>query len=168
MELLSLIKQAAVEACEQTKPSSIMLGTVTNTEPLSVKISQKLELSATQLILSRNVTDYDVEMTVEHFTEDYKRIIDTSHNHGETNFNEQSEHTHIGADGAETEPTALNTAHSHDTAGDKYDLTHSHEYKGRKVFRVHNALKTGEKVILIRENGGQRFYIIDRIYTNEV
>lgn len=41
--------------------------------------------------------------------------------------------------------------------------SHTHEYKGRKKFLIHNGLKTGEKVILIRFEKGQRYLVIDRV-----
>lgn len=41
--------------------------------------------------------------------------------------------------------------------------SHIHEIVGVKNFQIHNALKAGEKVILIRQQGGQKFIIIDRI-----
>lgn len=39
---------------------------------------------------------------------------------------------------------------------------HRHKYQGRKKWRVHNALKTGEKVILLRCDGGQKYIVLDR------
>ena len=49
--------------------------------------------------------------------------------------------------------------------GGGYDAfsSHSHAITGRKPIRVHNALKSGEKVILIRMAGGQKYLIIDRV-----
>ena len=40
--------------------------------------------------------------------------------------------------------------------------THRHKYQGRKKWRVHNALKMGEKVILLRCDGGQKYIVLDR------
>lgn len=162
MELVNLLKQASLEAQEQSKPTVILTGNVISMKPLKIQVSQKLILGAPQLILSRNVTDFEIEMTVEHLTEEYKNIIDTTHNHGTASFDEQTSHKHVDGAGLETEAAEIKTVHSHNDAGGIYDLSHSHEYKGKKTFKVHNALKTGEKVILIRENGGQRFYVIDR------
>ena len=54
----------------------------------------------------------------------------------------------------------------HDTytgGGTSDPTTHKHAYKGQKTFTVHNELVVGDKVILIREQGGQRFIVIDRI-----
>lgn len=42
--------------------------------------------------------------------------------------------------------------------------SHSHGYKGRKTYRVHNELVMGDKVILLRESGGQRYIALDRYY----
>ena len=39
---------------------------------------------------------------------------------------------------------------------------HKHRYQGRKKWRVHNALKVGEKVILLRCDGGQKYIVLDR------
>ncbi|MEA4972384.1 MAG: DUF2577 domain-containing protein [Candidatus Metalachnospira sp.] len=39
--------------------------------------------------------------------------------------------------------------------------THCHAYKGRKKFIMHNKLKVGDKVILLRVQGGQKFIVLD-------
>lgn len=39
---------------------------------------------------------------------------------------------------------------------------HRHKYQGRKKWRVHNALEVGEKVILLRCDGGQKYVVLDR------
>lgn len=39
---------------------------------------------------------------------------------------------------------------------------HSHPYTGRKAFRVHLSLRPGEKVILLRCDGGQKYIVLDR------
>lgn len=49
-------------------------------------------------------------------------------------------------------------------SGDAQYASHSHGYKGRKTYRVHNELVVGDKVILLRESGGQRYIAIDRYY----
>lgn len=41
-------------------------------------------------------------------------------------------------------------------------VEHSHPYKGRKSFQVHLSLKTGEKVIMLRCDGGQKYIVLDR------
>ena len=47
-------------------------------------------------------------------------------------------------------------------SGDDAFASHRHRYQGRKKWRVHNALKVGEKVILLRCDGGQKYVVLDR------
>jgi len=35
-------------------------------------------------------------------------------------------------------------------------------FKGRKKFIIHNNLSVGEKVVLLRMQGGQKFIVLDR------
>lgn len=65
-----------------------------------------------------------------------------------------------------TEDETEHTHNIHDTytgGGTSDPTTHKHAYKGQKTFTVHNELVVGDKVILIREQGGQRFIVIDRL-----
>ena len=54
------------------------------------------------------------------------------------------------------------TSHSHPGTS-SIPIDHKHEYKGRKKILVHYGLKKGEKLALIRIQGGQMYYIIDRL-----
>lgn len=79
-DLLYLIKKAAIEAVNASKPTSIVYGKVISTSPLQVNVEQKMTLTAAQLVLTKNVTDHKVEMTVNHVTEN------RSGGSGETSF----------------------------------------------------------------------------------
>lgn len=128
---VEMVKRAALSVVEASNPVNILFGTVISSTPLKINVEQKLTLGEKRLILSRNVTDYSVAMTVDHTTENH------SHTH-------TIEDTYTGSGSASME-------------------THNHEYKGTKTFRVHNALKSGEKVILIRVQGGQKYLVFDRL-----
>ena len=137
--LIDTIKKAALDAIDAHKPVFILYGTVTRENPLEINVEQKMTLRASQLILTRNVTDYTIEMTVNHWTEN-----ETDHTH---NYFDQD--TGMGALGSQhrnSQPTI-----------------HRHAYIGRKSFRVHNGLRLGESVILIRVQGGQKFVVIDKV-----
>lgn len=41
--------------------------------------------------------------------------------------------------------------------------SHNHAYKGKKQFTIHNGLVVGEKVLLLRMQGGQKFVVWDRL-----
>jgi len=123
-DLIKLIKRIAVEAVEASKPTNIVFGQVTSASPLKITIEQKITLSSQQLILTRNVTDHEIEMTLDHET-DYK-----SGGSGDSSF-----------------------------------ASHNHAVTGKKTMTIHNALKKGEKVALLRTQGGQQYVVIDRVVT---
>lgn len=43
---------------------------------------------------------------------------------------------------------------------------HFHNIIGKKNFLIHNALEVGDQVILLRQQEGQKFVVIDRIGGN--
>ena len=61
-DLVKLIKKAAVEAVKASSPANMIFGKVISEVPLKIKVDQKLILTSAQLVLSRNVTDYEIEM----------------------------------------------------------------------------------------------------------
>lgn len=67
-DMLELIKLAAMGAVNASKPVSLVFGEVTGVSPLEISVEQRLVLNAEQLVLTSNVRDYELEMTVSHFT----------------------------------------------------------------------------------------------------
>ena len=59
-----------MEAVEAGKPVNILFGTVISASPLKIQVDQKSIYTSKMLILTRNVTDFEVDMTVNHSTED--------------------------------------------------------------------------------------------------
>lgn len=54
--------------------------------------------------------------------------------------------------------------HGNGNNGNPTDKTeHKHELKGRKKIIIHNGLTVGEKVLLLRTQGGQNYVVIDRV-----
>lgn len=43
------------------------------------------------------------------------------------------------------------------------DPSHTHNFTGFKTYTMQTGLKTGDVVLLIRQSGGQRYVIIDRV-----
>lgn len=136
-DLVKAIKKAAVEAVNASKPSNMVFGKVISIAPLKVKVDQKLILTEAQLVLSRNVTDYILSVTVDWETE-----------------SELTTHAHD----IETE-----SGSSASFTSKEVDLAHKHKVIGMKTITVHNALKIGEELILMQTAGGQKYIIIDRI-----
>lgn len=134
-----MMKNVAVKAIEASEPSGIFFGTVLSASPLKIQVEQKMTLGAEFLVLSTLVQDFTVNMTVDHKTE-----AETEHTHEYFDSD-----TGQGASGSQTrtsDPTS-----------------HFHEFKGTKSFQVHLGLKAGEKVILLRVQGGQQFIVLDRV-----
>lgn len=98
---LESIKQASVDAVNASKPFALTLGWVTSASPLKIRIDQKLELTAAQLMLTNAVRDHKIQITP--------------------------------ADGE------------------------------KKQYTLHYGLKAGEKVLLLRADGGQKFIVLDRV-----
>lgn len=134
--LLQTIKDIVRNEVNSQKPAQVLFGTVTSEAPLKIAIDQWGELTSEFLILSREVTDYDVDMTVDHVTEDTTEPMTAK----------------MAGGGKDPSFTAHQHLHKH-----------THPYKGRKTFRVHKRLLVGEKVILIRVQGGQKYLVLDRV-----
>ncbi len=60
---VELVKKAAVEAVEASKPVNFLFGTVISTSPLKVQVDQKAIYTEKMLVLTRNVADYEVDVT---------------------------------------------------------------------------------------------------------
>ena len=125
-EFQKVIKKAARDEMDASKPVKVCYGEVTSDSPLKIQVDQKLVLETEQLVLCRNVTDYecDVEFSLK---------------------TEKLDHNHTGVHGLTSTKTL------------------QYEVKNKKKMKVYNALKKGDAVLLLREQGGQKFIVIDRI-----
>ena len=122
--LVEAMKRAARDERESSKPVNVYFGEVVSKSPLKINVEQKMVLGESQLILTRNVTDYMTTVTVQWNTE-----IGV-----------------LSSDGKTTAPPH-----------------HLHGVVGTKNFLMHNALEVGDEVILIRQQEGQKFIVVDRI-----
>ncbi len=120
--LVEAMKRAALDAQESMKPVNVYFGEVTAMAPLKIRVEQKMTLGEEQLILTRNVTDYKLDIELKWITET----------------------------GVLEDKTAMEPLHFHDIAG-------------KNTLLVHNALNVGDEVILIRQQEGQKFIVVDRI-----
>ena len=100
--LVNAMKQASMSATKADAPVTVCFGKVMNTSPLKVLVDQRMTLGAAQLVLTRNVTDYDVDVLI---------------------ANENA----------------------------------------TKKMTIHNSLVKGDEVVLLRQQGGQKYIIIDRV-----
>ena len=153
---VELMKQVARMVGDESAPFSFCLGKVlipatdgTKVDGLRVQVSQKLTITDKQLILTNAVRDYYVKLTTvgeklgeqdgkEHYTE-YEKFLALEH---------------------EVPAVVEGTA---GTAYDYFD-NHRHAYKGDKWWKVNLRLRTGESVLLLRIDGGQKYVVLDRVF----
>lgn len=64
-DLLKMVKKAAVDAVNASKPANMVFGKVVSKKPLKIRIDQKLILGEAQLALSKRVTDYRLSVTID-------------------------------------------------------------------------------------------------------
>lgn len=75
VELVKIMKKASIEAVKATKPVEICFGKVTSSSPLQILVEQKLSLGESQLVLTRNVTDYNITITGGNIQDYYMETI---------------------------------------------------------------------------------------------
>lgn len=145
--LQGLIKQSM----ESASLANVMFGTVVSVNPLQINVEQRFTITEEFLILTKNVKDYTTSVTVNWNTENTS--LDLTHNHTidsfQTNSGGTDNHSH-NVNSMQTQNCNLNT-------------THQHSISGTKTITVHNALKQGDKVVLIRAQGGQKYVVLDKV-----
>lgn len=135
------MKRAARDEREASKPVNVYFGEVVSKSPLKINVEQKMLLSEKQLILTRNVTDYVTMVTINWESEKEKQ----KHKHDISAQTKEGDSLN-----GKTEPQSE---------------THTHTVTGQKQITIHNGLDVGDEVILIRQQEGQKFVVLDRIGT---
>jgi hypothetical protein len=123
-EFLKQMQEVVKNTNEAGQPADYVFGTVTKASPLQIQVSQKIVLTDAQLALTRNVTDYEVNVSI-------------------TGWKTQTK------SGGSAE--AAFASHTHDIEISKSKMT------------IHNALKVGDKVVMMKQKGGQQYLVIDRV-----
>lgn len=156
-----VIKKMAVGANDANAPTSVLFGTVTSVEPLEITVEQKLKLTKEFLVLTKNVKDYTVDVTMDWNTE--TTSLNANHSHS----TEVNSNICVSSDKS---PNDNNQKITNNVTGEvsvsveqkNINLTHKHSIKGTKSIMVHNALKINDNVILIQQQGGNNFVVLDK------
>lgn len=123
-QILNVMKQAGKNATEAGNPVNVCFGKVTSTSPIKILVEQKITLGKAQLVLTRNVTDYSVNVTVD----------------WETN-------TSLDV----TTEGGMNLSHGHDVKGKKKMTIHNALQKGDEVLLLR--VQGGQKYIVMDRVG---------------
>lgn len=114
-----------MDAVNASRPTDLVFGKVISESPLKIKVDQKLILSTAQLVLARDVTDYEIEM--------------------EPNPSHWTETTSGGSD------LALFASHKHEYKGRKKFIVYNALKKDEEVIMVR--MSGGQKYVVIDRIG---------------
>ena len=164
----TLIKMSQ-NAEDAAKPTTLEFGEVVSEEyaPLEIQIHDKLILDEDFLELTNAVRDHWVDIEVYWQTIDDNDLAEFQANHYANvatlndNVDKYNGHKHIGCQGSPTE-TLLTDSMEMNPVNQRH-TSHLHNIAGRKRMRVYNGLHKGEKVVLLRMRGGQKYLVLDRI-----
>lgn len=138
-ELIQTLKRSALAAVDDAKPVHICFGRVVSAQPLQISVEQKLTLGVQQLVLTRHVTNYTVDVSMRWHTQSALGM---------------HEHSASGLDSA-GDTVRLTT--------DSCDLSHTHALADTMALTVHNGLAAGDDVLLLRMQGGQKYIVADKL-----
>lgn len=63
-DLLRLIKKISLDAVKASYPTEVLFGNVISVSPLKIALEQKLILTKAQLVMTKNVTDHDMLISI--------------------------------------------------------------------------------------------------------
>ena len=140
-DLVIAMKKASLDVLNTTQPSDFCYGKVVSVSPLKISIEQKLTLGTAQLVLTRNVTDYKIKVSLD----------------WETEKTGKHSHYYSGSGGYSCSGNTNSVDdHVHKIVGNKDEET-------EKELTIHNALKLNEEVVLLKQKGGQKYLVLDRV-----
>lgn len=132
----------AVEVLEAMKQMSV--DAQNSQKPVIVLFGQVISEKPLQIKVNQKQTIKEDALILTHAVKDYEVDIEVSHYTVNDDF--------------------LKTMHDHpNVAENSFDSHHKHAYKGRKKIKIYNGLKVGENVMMLRQNGGSRYIVLDRI-----
>lgn len=137
------MKAAAIAAVEASNPVNWLYGTVTKAKPLEIEVHAKLTLTEEFLDVSEHLTRHDRIVSVRY---EYPKRWSESTVIGDTDKEAASTRNYIGSSEA--------------TAYEKYEMLNA-----RMTFE--DGLVIGDKVTLLRMQGGHRFLVVDRYKEGE-
>ena len=161
--MVEIMKRAAMDAIENSKPCDLRFGTVVSVAPLKVQITAELIIPESLIVVPQHLTDHDVsvyvdvstiigdEFVVKDFVNnvDGESLIITTNKPEILSVSEERLIFEINDDSLVSVSDEV--------------LIFQMETIKKQHLRVYNALNVGDKVVLIRNQGGKVYYILDRL-----
>lgn len=163
--LLATIQSIAVNAVNSTNPITFTFGTVTSDSPLKIRIDQStINLEGDSLILTANVVEKTV--TIQKHTHGMdSQLMDITAAVAATGGN-----VSFTVNGVPTSSVTLNHKHTNETTVlDAVCTEHGEELpkdadNDRIIVTINRSLAKGDKVVMLRVSGGQRFIVLSRVF----
>lgn len=143
--MIKIIKQAAMDAVENGNPCDLRFGTVVSTSPLKVRITSDFTIPESLLVVPNHLTNYSITANLG---------MGTTGGGGSTSnlsFTVVDERLVISS-------SVVTVDEGEDVTDDLVA-----EPVDERMLTMFNALEEGDKVVLIRNQGGKLYYILDRI-----
>ena len=132
--MIDIMKRAATDAVQNGKPCDLRFGTVVSTSPLRVQITTELVIPESLLVVPEYLTDYSVRVNVGGGESKSGLTLKVSN-----------------------ERLIFSTVNSDDGVEDVGEAVDD------RTLTVYNTLNVGDKVALLRNQGGKVYYILDRV-----
>lgn len=167
--LLTTIQSIAVNAVQSTNPMQYCYGTVTNADPLKIRLNDTtLEITGNSILLTESVVE--------------KKITIKKHTHDES-----EELADVASAAAKTGgPVSFVSAGIPPVTSEGIKLKHKHTIETRTleavctefgkdlpvdrnderiVITTNRALEKDDRVLMLRVSAGQRFIVLSRVFT---
>ena len=86
-DMAEVIKKIAQGVKNENSPCNVLFGTVISTNPLEIQVEQKLRLTKEFLILTKNVRDYEVEISLNWNTNSTNLSVQTENGNADITHN---------------------------------------------------------------------------------
>ena len=156
-----IIKKMAVGANDANAPTSVLFGTVTSVSPLEIRVEQKLKLTKEFLVPTKNVKGYTVDVSLDWETEN--KTLNANHNHTLSGNLSITSTAQVNPNPDNIAVSINNEVTNNLNVEQKnINLLHNHSISGTKKMTIHNGLKLNDNVILLQQQGGNNFVVLDK------
>lgn len=146
--MIDIIKLASMSAVENGKPCDLRFGTVISVNPLKVQITTDLIIPESLIVVPKNLTNHSLNTNMGNLPNYLQRFDVTVSEERLTFILEEYSSVNVS-----NEQLIFSTNESANNGNGSNENT----------LTVYNTLKVGDKVVLIRNQGGKVYYILDRI-----
>lgn len=152
--IIDIIKRASLDAVDNAQMCDIRYGTVTSVKPLKVYVTNNFTIPEKLLIVPEHLTDYQVEFTFDNESDDAEEVAQ---------YVEHYWRMPMPVGGPLMKNIEIPRQGTDKFVIFKPTPTLTGSKKPKHKITIYNALKVGDKVALLRKQGGQSYFILDRV-----